>query len=267
MSPATAPRPSSGSRGLLQDRPVRLESSTPGKDPGVSSLLSDIQGNRCHEIDGCSAPGVRQQCADDPMMPALPLRPVARDRPAPGAPIPALANVLLRLRPGRPPAGSATRRRVLHSWLAVPVRPARNTTTCNRRGARGRPVRADSEQAWEDAWHQCNRRQFREMADVQRAYPCAPTPFSAFPTRSGVPDGSRKVTCSGFALVYLAGVGTRSNPLGAVAWSIQTAAGRLLRGGTSLPWPHRRERWRDGRGHCISSRIPVVLYYKFPKSR
>jgi len=26
-----------------------------------------IEGNRCHETDGCSAPGVIQVCADDPM--------------------------------------------------------------------------------------------------------------------------------------------------------------------------------------------------------
>lgn len=44
--------------------------STPGKDPGVVALAGlnhDIQSNRCHEIDGCSAPLVSRGCADDPM--------------------------------------------------------------------------------------------------------------------------------------------------------------------------------------------------------
>src|SRR5882724_561982 len=68
--------------------------STPGKDPGVTALAGlnhAIQGNRCHEIDGCSAPLVTQRCADDPMQcPAGGIGTVARvTLPA----IPALVNV------------------------------------------------------------------------------------------------------------------------------------------------------------------------------
>jgi Glucodextranase, domain B/K319L-like, PKD domain len=204
------------------------QSSTPGKDPGVSSLLSDIQSNRCHEIDGCSAPGVRQQCADDPMMcPLLPLPPggLGTVLRLPLLPIPALENGAPTAfgQGGGPPTGfgNPPEEYFVHGLQSRFDLPCNHHDVCYQTcvPVAGLSV-AEREQAWEDAWHQCNLRQFREMSDVcSRAYP-ARCPY----TIGGIPDPVRcalwlaeKTTCSALASAYLLGVESTSNPLGGVS--------------------------------------------------
>jgi hypothetical protein len=189
-----------------------LHSSTPGKDPGVSSLLSDIQSNRCHEIDGCSAPTVTQQCADNPM--ACPLGGPGTILHLLGLPIPAHANVASTAfgQGGGPPDGfgNPPEEYFVYGQQSRFDLPCNHHDVCYQTCV---PVAglsdAEREQAWEDAWHRCNLGQRREMIDVcTRAYP-AWCPFTIL----GLPDPIRcpawlaeKTTCSVLADTYFLGV-------------------------------------------------------------
>lgn len=178
------------------------QASTPGKDPGVVALAGlnhDIQSNRCHEIDGCSAPLVSQECADDPMSCPNPFLGV----------VPALVNVAPTAfgKGANPPE-----EHFVHGRYSAFDLPCNRHDVCYQTCVRVTGLSdADREQAWTHAWHTCNLRQNLEMFDVcSRAYP-ATCPFTIL----GIPDPVKcvrwlqeKIACSQLARAYFLGVET-----------------------------------------------------------
>jgi hypothetical protein len=165
----------------------------------LAGFNRDLQSNRCHEIDGCSAPGLSQECADDPMQcPSPSLVPAF----AALAGIPAVANVAPTAfgHGANPPEEHFVHGR--ESAFLVP---------CNRHDVCYQTcVRVTSEvtrdQEWEAAWHACNDAQYVRMLDVcGTAYP-ATCPFTLV---GGIPDPIRclrwaqeKTTCAALAEIY-----------------------------------------------------------------
>ena len=178
--------------------------STPGKDPGVLALAGvnhDIQSNRCHEIDGCSAPIISQQCADDPMSCPNPFLGL----------IPELVNVASTAfgKGATPPA-----EHFVHGRQSAFDLPCNHHDVCYQTCVRVSGLSdADREQAWRDRWQTCNLRQEHEMLDVcSRAYP-ATCPFTVFGT--SIPDPVKcarwlqeKIACAELAGAYFIGVAT-----------------------------------------------------------
>jgi hypothetical protein len=214
---------------------------TPGYfDPGVTALAGlnhDIQSDRCHEIDGCSAPNVTQECADDPMQcPAgvagtvlkIPGLIASVDAYAALAEIIALPATLNQAPTafgrGAPPPngiGNPPTEYFVHGDQSAYDLPCNHHDPCYQTCV---PVAgladADREQAWETAWHACNNEQHREMLDVcARAYP-ATCPYRV--TLLGVDVGpdpikclkyfDEKLFCTLFADVYLKGVESQYDP-------------------------------------------------------
>lgn len=204
--------------------------STPGYfDPGVMPLAGpnrDIQSNRCHEIDGCSAPNVAQQCADDPMQ--CPQggggTVLAKIKLGWIAPIPAEFNQApTTFGHGAPPPdgiGNPPTEYFVHGDRSAYDVPCNRHDPCYQTCV---PVAglsdADRELAWENAWHACNDRQHREMLDVcVRAYP-ARCPYRITVLGADLPDPIKcaryydeKATCSFLALLYYRGVETHYAP-------------------------------------------------------
>jgi hypothetical protein len=176
--------------------------STPGKDPGVVALAGEnheVQGNRCHEIDGCSTLGVPQACADDPMSCPNPFLGV----------VPAFANVA-------PTAfgkgASPPEEHFVHGRQSAFALPCNRHDVCYQTcvDVRGKSD-AEREAAWKDAWTSCNVQQNLEMFDVcSRAYP-ATCPFTLADTN--IPDPfmcgrwlQEKIACAELAMAYFDGV-------------------------------------------------------------
>jgi len=180
--------------------------STPGKDLGVVALGGinhDIQSNRCHEIDGCSAPLVSQRCADDPMSCPNPFLGV----------VPELVNVASTAfgKGATPPA-----EHFVHGRQSAFALPCNHHDVCYQTCVRVTGSSdADREQTWKEAWHTCNQTQYREMLGVcNRAYP-ATCPFTLFGTN--IPDPVKcarwfqeKIACSELATAYFLAVETDS---------------------------------------------------------
>lgn len=159
-----------------------------GKDPGVLALAGlnhDIQGNRCHEIDGCSAPerlgGTKK---NDPL-------PNSKYNVAP-----------TNFGEGtRPPSEF-----FVHGLKSAHNLPCNNHDVCYQTCVRV-PAGADREEVWKNAWHTCNDRQYNEMLEVcRRAYPDETCPFR---TIFNVPDPTKcpkwrqeKAGCKAAALEY-----------------------------------------------------------------
>lgn len=191
---------------------------TSGSDPGVTALAGvnhDIQSNRCHEIDGCSAPVVSQECADDPMM----------------CPLGRAAFLWLRFvgliiappvqfntgptafgRGANPPTEY-----FVHGLQSAHDLPCNRHDTCYQTCVRVTGLSAlERDQAWEAEWRRCNQRQFDAMRTVCRnAYP-EKCPYTVL----GLPDpfrcplwASEKTTCYALAQGYFAAVGSVDSPL------------------------------------------------------
>jgi len=216
---------------------------TPGYfDVGVTALAGlnhEIQSNRCHEIDGCSAPNVTQQCADDPMQ--CPTGAFGTVVGKAGFVSPFAAVVLLAM----PVPARLNQAPTAFGHGASPTDGIGNPPTeyfvhgdqsayglpCNRHDPCYQtcvPVNgvsdADRQQAWEPAWHACNNQQHREMLDVcARAYPATcPYRVIVFGVDIG-PDPvvcpryfEERATCTLFANVYLKGVESQYPPGGLV---------------------------------------------------
>jgi K319L-like, PKD domain/Glucodextranase, domain B len=206
------------------------KSSTPGYfDPGVLALAGEhpeVQSNRCHEIDGCSAPNVTQQCADDPMHcpeggagtvlgPAGIIGPIALLL---SNAIPAKLNQApTTFGHGAPPPdgiGNHPIEYFVHGDKSAYDVPCNRHDPCYQTCV---PVAGlsdtDREQAWENAWHACNERQHREMLDVcaKKAYP--PTcPFTGLEVVKCPKYFDEKLVCTILADAYFKGVETKHIP-------------------------------------------------------
>jgi K319L-like, PKD domain/Glucodextranase, domain B len=206
------------------------KSSTPGySDPGVPALAGphhEVQSNRCHEIDGCSAPNVTQQCADDPMHcpdggagtvlgPAGLIAPFAVLL---SNAIPAKFNQApTTFGHGAPPPDGIANHPIeyfVHGDRSAYDVPCNHHDVCYQTCV---PVAglsdADREQAWEYAWHACNERQHREMLDVcATAYPST-CPFTGLEIVKCVKYFDEKLVCTMLANTYFSfGVETKHVP-------------------------------------------------------
>ena len=206
------------------------KNSTPGySDPGVTALAGinhDIQSNRCHEIDGCSAPNVTQECADDPMHcpdggHGTVLRPagiISLFALAIEIAIPATLNqAATAFGHGAPPpdgTGNPPTEFFVHGDRSAYDVPCNRHDPCYQTCV-SVPLGTDPEPAWESAWHSCNDKQHREMLDVcARAYP-ATCPYRVL----GLPDPIKcpkyfdeKLVCTLLAEVYYQGVQSHYAP-------------------------------------------------------
>jgi len=206
------------------------KNSTPGySDPGVRALAGinhDIQSNRCHEIDGCSAPNVTQECADDPMHcpdggHGTVLRPagiISLFALAIEIAIPATLNqAATAFGHGAPPpdgTGNPPTEFFVHGDRSAYDVPCNRHDPCYQTCV-SVPPGTDPEPAWESAWHSCNDKQHREMLDVcARAYP-ATCPYRVL----GLPDPIKcpkyfdeKLVCTLLAEVYYQGVQSHYAP-------------------------------------------------------
>src|SRR2546426_2188952 len=171
---------------------------TPGKDPRVVALAGvnhDIQSNPCHEIDGCSAPIISQQCAHDPMSCPNPFLGL----------IPELVNVASTAfgKGATPPA-----EHFVHGRQSAVDLPCNHHDVCYQTCVRVTGLSdADREQAWRDRWQTCNLRQNLEMLDVcSRAYPatCLFDPVKC-PLARWLQE---KIACTELAAAYFLGVET-----------------------------------------------------------
>lgn len=201
--------------------------STPDNfDPGVPALAGenhDIQSNRCHEIDGCSAPLVTQQCADDPMQCPIGGIGTVMHLDLLYA-IPAKYNVApTAFGHGAPPPtgiGNPPEEYFVHGDQSAYDLPCNHHDPCYQTCVFV-PPGTDPEYAWENAWHACNDRQHRAMLDVcAKAYP-AKCPYTILNTI--VPDPvicpryyDEKLVCTLLADIYFQGVETKTvgNPSG-----------------------------------------------------
>jgi hypothetical protein len=216
---------------------------TPGYfDVGVTALAGlnhEIQSNRCHEIDGCSAPNVTQQCADDPMQ--CPTGAFGTVVGKAGLVSPLAAVVLLAMpvpallnqaptafgHGASPPdgIGNPPTEYFVHGDQSAYDLPCNRHDPCYQTCVPVNGVSdADRQQAWEPAWHACNNQQHREMLDVcARAYPATcPYRVTVFGVDIG-PDPvicpryfEERATCTLFANVYLKGVESQYPPGGLV---------------------------------------------------
>lgn len=159
-----------------------------GKDPGVLALAgpaAGVQGNRCHEIDGCSAP-VLGEFANDPL--PLAICKVASTEFGAGT---------------IPPS-----EHFVHGLKSQFNRPCNNHDVCYQTCVDVTGLsEAEREERWRAAWHACNAQQYDATLDVcRRAYPglCS---GPCFPAACGVYlDEKRR--CFNRALFYFAGVET-----------------------------------------------------------
>jgi hypothetical protein len=203
--------------------------STPGNfDPGQTALAGPnhlLQNNRCHEIDGCSAPDVTQQCADNPMQcpqggAGTVLAKVKLGR---AAAIPANSNqASTAFGQGAPPPtgiGNTPAEYFIHGFESTAKVPCNRHDTCYQTCVPRGASDAEAEAAWKSAWHECNARQKREMLDVcNRAYP-ARCPFRITVLGADLPDPTKcprysheKETCTILANVYYQGVESEYAP-------------------------------------------------------
>jgi hypothetical protein len=192
------------------------KNSTPGYfDSGVVALAGfnhDIQSNRCHEIDGCSAPNVTQQCADDPMQcPEGGKGTVIGGFGIIGpigvifSSIPAKYNqASTAFGHGAPPPdgiGNHPTEYFVHGDQSAFDLPCNRHDNCYQTCVFV-PPGTDPEYAWENAWHSCNERQHREMLDVcAKAYPpkCPYTGLEIFKCPGYFDE---KLACTTLANVY-----------------------------------------------------------------
>lgn len=188
--------------------------STPGYyDPGVVALAGRnhaIQSNRCHEIDGCSAPTVTQTCADDPMQ--CPLGGLGTIIHDPLLGVPAQHNQAPTAfgRGLQPPEEY-----FVHGDGSAYDVPCNHHDACYQTCVFV-PPGTDPEQALESAWHACNLRQRREMLDVcERAYP-ATCPYTGLEVVKCPAFFWERISCSALANAYFLGVETVNlgNPSG-----------------------------------------------------
>jgi hypothetical protein len=209
------------------------QSSTPGKDPGVVALAGtnhEIQSNRCHEIDGCSAPNVTQQCADDPMQCPEGGAGTVIGKAGIITPIAVLLSIAIPAKynqaptafgHGAPPpngTGNPPTEYFVHGDQSA------YDLACNRHDPCYQtcvfvPPGTDPEFAWESAWHACNDRQHGEMLDVcARAYP-ARCPYRITVLGADLPDPIKcpgyfdeKLVCTILADAYYKGVESHYAP-------------------------------------------------------
>ena len=170
-----------------------------GSNPSDVAALAgpnhDIQGNRCHEIDGCSAPVIPQECADDPMQCPLPIV-------IPGLGLllglPAIANVA--------PTAFGRGANPIEEFF-VHGRESQFRLPCNRHDVCYQTcLRDQSPAAVEAAWHLCNQQQYARMLSVcNTAYP----PTCPHTLIGGIPDPfmcarwfQEKNTCALLAGIY-----------------------------------------------------------------
>jgi hypothetical protein len=202
---------------------------TPGYfDPGLTALAGPnhfLQNNRCHEIDGCSAPDVSQQCADDPMK--CPQggggTVLAKVKLGRAAAIPANSNQApTAFGQGAPPPtgfGNTPSEHFIHGFKSTHDVPCNRHDTCYQTCVPRGASDAETEQAWKGVWHECNARQKREILDVcNRAYP-ARCPFRITVLGRDLPDPTKcpryfheKETCAILANVYFQGVESEYAP-------------------------------------------------------
>ena len=206
---------------------------TPGKDFGVTALAGinhDIQSNRCHEIDGCSAPNVTQQCADDPMKcPEGPFGTVLK--------VPGIISVVVGFLPfeallvaipakfnqaptafghGAPPPDGISNHPTeyfVHGDQSAFDLACNHHDPCYQTcvDVTGKSD-SEREQAWETAWHHCNEQQHQEMRDVcARAYPAA-CPFTGLEIFKCPKYFDERLVCGILAEVYFKGVESHYEP-------------------------------------------------------
>jgi Glucodextranase, domain B/K319L-like, PKD domain len=205
------------------------KSSTPGYfDPGVPALAGPnhaAQSNRCHEIDGCSAPNVTQQCADDPMhCPEGGAGTVLKLAGIVGPIAVLLSNAIpakLNQAPttfghGAPPPdgiGNHPIEYFVHGDKSAYDVPCNRHDPCYQTCVPAAGLSdADREVAWENAWHACNEQQHREMLDVcATAYPPA-CPFTGLEIVKCPKYFDEKLVCTILANAYFLGVETKHVP-------------------------------------------------------
>ncbi|HYA37664.1 MAG TPA: PKD domain-containing protein [Candidatus Methylomirabilis sp.] len=161
--------------------------STPGNfDPGVLALAGEnheVQSNRCHEIDGCSAPVIPNAIANDPMsvfIPELNVAPTDFGK-------------------GTQPPGEY----FIHGLQSTYDLPCNHHDVCYQTCW---PAGTDLE----SKWHDCNYNQFQEMLAVCRqAYPATcPSMIPGYPLTC-VTWLLRKAECTDTAGAYWASVETK----------------------------------------------------------
>jgi len=208
------------------------KASTPGKDPGVTALAGinhDVQSNRCHEIDGCSAPHVTQQCADDPMK--CPQGLFGTVLKVPGiisvvdtpifvallGAIPAIFNQApTAFGHGAPPPDGISNHPTeyfVHGDQSAFDLACNHHDPCYQTcvDVTGKSD-SEREQAWETAWHTCNEQQHQEMRDVcARAYPAA-CPFTGLEIFKCPKYFDERLVCGILADVYFKGVESHYEP-------------------------------------------------------
>ena len=208
------------------------KASTPGKDPGVTALAGinhDVQSNRCHEIDGCSAPHVTQQCADDPMK--CPQGLFGTVLKVPGiisvvdtpifvallGAIPAIFNQApTAFGHGAPPPNGISNHPTeyfVHGDQSAFDLACNHHDPCYQTcvDVTGKSD-SEREQAWETAWHTCNEQQHQEMRDVcARAYPAA-CPFTGLEIFKCPKYFDERLVCGILADVYFKGVESHYEP-------------------------------------------------------
>ena len=196
----------------------------------LAGINHDIQSNRCHEIDGCSAPNVTQQCADDPMKcPEGPFGTVLK--------VPGIISVVVGFLPfeallvaipakfnqaptafghGAPPPDGISNHPTeyfVHGDQSAFDLACNHHDPCYQTcvDVTGKSD-SEREQAWETAWHHCNEQQHQEMRDVcARAYPAA-CPFTGLEIFKCPKYFDERLVCGILAEVYFKGVESHYEP-------------------------------------------------------
>jgi len=218
--------------------------STPGYfDSGVLALAGEnraVQSNRCHEIDGCSAPNVTQQCADDPMQCPQGIQGTVLGAPEfvvhivggllgeaeyllVAAAVPAQFNQApTALGHGAPPPdgkGNPPDEYFVHGDQSAYDLPCNHHDPCYQTCVDVSDLNPNDpnydderEQRWENAWHACNDRQHREMLDIcATAYP-ATCPYTGLNAIKCLKYFDEKLVCTIFTDVYYLGVQSHYAP-------------------------------------------------------